>query len=843
MAPSPVRSCIDPSCGGHFVDGFCDECGRVAPAGAAVGSPSSAAPGAVAQAGVTALGGMTGLGGVTGASHIGRQGGYARLTGRVTGARRPHAGAAGTTPGTGVGTGVGTGATGRGSGRSSRSRGSSSRRRALGGGLVQMPVEPSSDPLLLLMSDARVPDSKAVCPSCGNRVNPEKRFCSNCGAEYDFKPSLRAGDVLAEQYEVRGPIAFGGLGWIYLAMDTRLNRWVVLKGLLNSRDPAAAAAAVAERQFLAAVKNGKIVGIYTFVTRDGESFIVMEYVGGRTLKAIRRERGPLPPAEAMAFMLGILPAFAYLHEQNLVYCDFKPDNVMLEADDVKLIDMGAVRRIDDPHGDIYGTVGYKAPEADDDPQAVSDLYTIGRTLAVLAMDFDNTGRYAASLPPPNELLHTVPEAAIVAAGLSGALGARLADGRALPGWLRWNAASRSFSGTAPAGIVAVEVVLVPEAGGASVSPVPVTLGLPLAGNESFYRFLLKATAAEPDARFQSAEEMAAQLTGVLRETAARGGAIPAMDSPIFLSERAAPGHPRLADGAWRRLPELRLDPVDQAAAELFAVRSAEPAARAGLLAAAARAKPGSGEVRLREAEALIAAGDAALDAVMKPLDAALAIDPFDWRPDWYCGVYDLSQGRAAEAVECFDKVYGEIPGEAAPKLALAMALEAEGRGAEAAGLYDTVSRSDPGLAAAAFGLARCCSGAGDRAGAVAALSRVPDSAALAGEARMAAVLVLSAGDPTEAELRQAGAILASLQRDDLARHEAEAAVAMQAVRRLESGAWPAGGAVLLGVAADGRALRGRAEAALLACARLSESRATRIGFVDRANAVRARSLV
>ena len=47
---------------------------------------------------------------------------------------------------------------------------------------------------------------------------------------------------------MRGPIAFGGLGWIYLAMDTGLNRWVVLKGLLNSKDEAAAAIAIAERR-------------------------------------------------------------------------------------------------------------------------------------------------------------------------------------------------------------------------------------------------------------------------------------------------------------------------------------------------------------------------------------------------------------------------------------------------------------------------------------------------------------------------------------------------------------------------------------------------------------------
>jgi serine/threonine-protein kinase PknG len=92
-------------------------------------------------------------------------------------------------------------------------------------------------------------------------------------------------------------------------------------------------------------------------------------------------------AEAIAYILGILPAFAYLHAQNLVYCDFKPNNFMLDGDDVKLIDMGAVRRIGDPDGAVFGTVGYMAPEADQDPSAVSDLYTVGRTLAELVMNF------------------------------------------------------------------------------------------------------------------------------------------------------------------------------------------------------------------------------------------------------------------------------------------------------------------------------------------------------------------------------------------------------------------------------------------------------------------------
>ena len=814
------QPCNTGGCPGQIEDGFCDTCGRAAtPANAAGTAPSA-----------TVLSGQS--------RQVARAGGYSR-TGRLTPARRPQASAASATMGT-----AGTAATGTGT-RARGSRGSSSRRRALGGGLVQMPVMPSMDPLSLIMADPRVPADKCFCPACKNRVNPEKRFCSNCGAEYSFKPALRAGDVVAGQYQVRGPIAFGGLGWIYLAMDTGLNRWVVLKGLLNSRDEAAAAAAIAERQFLAAVKHGKIVGIYTFVTHEAESYIVMEYVGGRTLKAIRRERGPLPPAEAMAYIQGILPAFAYLHEQNLVYCDFKPDNVMLEGEDVKLIDMGAVRRIGDPHGDVYGTAGYQAPEAGDDPRAASDLYTIGRTMAVLLMDFDNTRTYASALPPPNELMFVVPVAALETAGMDATanLAGSLADGAPLPGWLTFEPARRVFTGTAPAGTTALDVRVTATMPGMPPAQLPFRVTLPLAENESLYRFLLKATAENPDLRFQDADEMGAQLLGVLRETVARQAPVPSADSAIFLRERNPPGlDPALLDQAWRRLPELRLDQADQAAAEVFAAAGLDHAARIQALAAAARAKPASAELRLRQADALIESGGQE-DAVLKLLDAAAGIDAFDWRPDWCCGKLYLSQGRAAEAVDCLDRVYTEIPGEPVPKLALAMALEAEGRLAEAAGLYDTVSLSEPALTAASFGLARCRAAAGDAAGAVDVLGRVPENAATHGDAQLCAVRALCGGATGEA-LARASDILTRLDRHDIARHQAEAALAEQAARQMEAGALkPVAGSMVLGVRWHPSALRRRAEAALRSCARLAEDAETRVSYVDRANAVRPRTLV
>jgi serine/threonine protein kinase len=854
------------SCGStDFTEGFCDSCGKPEP-GVAV-APVAPPPGIAT---LPAVGGggsqVTGTGTGVGSGAVARGAttqvhGYARTgSARVTGARRPtppsgSAVASGTAPGSGpTGTrGTGTGSTRRGS------RGSSSRRKALGGGLVQMPVMPSLDPLTKLMVNPRVPDSKCFCPNCKNKVNPDKRFCSNCGAEYSFKPSLSAGDTVAGQYEIKGAMAFGGLGWIYLGMDIKLNRWVVLKGLLNAKDEAAAAAAVAERQFLAAVKFGKIVGVYNFVTHGTESYIVMEYVGGRTWKDIRKERGPLPVEEAIAYVLGILPAFGYLHAQGMVYCDFKPDNAMAEDDDVKLIDMGGVRRIGDPDGDVYGTVGYMAPEAGDDPSVTSDLYTVARSLLVLIADFDNTRKFKHELPPPNELMHIVPDAALGASGAEMACRAAMADGSALPGWLAFDFDAKGnrwyFHGTAPEGVSELQVqVHARPASDASAAGtwLPMTLRLPLAQNESLYRFLSKATDPVPDNRFQSADEMAAQLLGVLREIVALHAPIPSQEDPEFMPEREVPGTSPLSfsDG-WKRLPEVRLDREDTAAAEVFAAATAPDASSAAeILTRAIKSKPDSSEAQLRLADLLITATDGpsgrteaaeASRMVMPHLDAAAGTDPFDWRPDWYCGKLYMATGMFTEAVECFDRVYSAIPGTPHARVGLAMALEGEKRNAEAAGLYDAVSRTDPSVTAASFGLARCRSTLGERAGAVEALSRVPASAANHGEAQLASARILGSTEKTQpavADLVAASRILEGLKREDTVRYEAEADLALTAADVAR--ATPSRGEKVLGQPLTHKAQRKRAAAALLTCAKLSRDRAERFSYADRAHAVAPR---
>jgi serine/threonine-protein kinase PknG len=140
------------------------------------------------------------------------------------------------------------------------------------------------------------------------------------------------------------------MGAVYLAEDQILKRPVVIKALLSGDDPELAAQSVKEREFLAAMKHANIVAIYDFFTVGTDGYIVMEYVQGKTLYQIIEDQGaPLPVSDGIEYILGILPAFTYLAKLELVYCDFKPQNVMLEVlkdgtRTVKLIDLGTVRR-------------------------------------------------------------------------------------------------------------------------------------------------------------------------------------------------------------------------------------------------------------------------------------------------------------------------------------------------------------------------------------------------------------------------------------------------------------------------------------------------------------------
>jgi serine/threonine-protein kinase PknG len=559
-----------------------------------------------------------------------------------------------------------------------------------------MPRVPKGDPAAAIMVNPQVSEGSRFCgnPECAKPVGRERDgqpglaqgFCTQCGTRYSFVPKLSRGDLVGGQYEVQGCIAHGGLGWIYLAIDRNVhNRWVVLKGLLNSGDADAMAAAAAEVLALAEVEHPNIVRIYNFVEHQDASaaapvgYIVMEYVGGTSLKQIRKARNaPLPPDQAVAYIIEIAPALDYLHTQGLAYCDFKPDNVMQTDEQLKLIDLGAVIAMDDQESALYGTAGYQAPEiSQTGPTVASDVYTVGRTLAVLVMDVPQEhGHFVEQLPGP--------------------------------------------------------------------ATVPV-----LAKHESLYRAIKRATDLDPEQRFSSIEEMADQLTGVLHEiVAAETNVAQPRSSNYFSPQRAVFGAGRdvavRPDHVIAALSVPAVDPTDSGAAVLATTSGTPPAQLEYTLrmsgGSTKAAKSTSVEIPLRLVRAALEVG--ASDLARKRLAELEPLIPGDWRLMWYSGQCALLEGDIGKAAVDFGKVLAQLPGELTPKLAFAAASELQGAGDYAARYYEMVWRTDHSYVSAAFGLARQRAREGDRAGAVAALDQVPTESAHFSVAAATAIEIL-----------------------------------------------------------------------------------------------------
>ncbi|MGH3763343.1 tetratricopeptide repeat protein [Actinophytocola sp.] len=763
-----MTACPRPGCAGTIdEDGFCDACGLEAPAGT---TPTDIAapevPGPTADVATPST--------RTGSSRTGSIS-WTTSSGSVTSSSR------------------------RGSTRSSA-------RGLLGAGLVEIPRVPYRDPKTAVLTDPKVPEEKRFCSNCGTKVGRGRDgkpgraegFCTKCGHGYSFTPKLIPGEVLHDQYEVLGCLAHGGLGWIYLALDRAVaDRWVVLKGLLDTGDADAMAAAVAERRFLAEVEHPNIVKIHNFVqhsdagTNTTVGYIVMEYVGGRSvkdmIKQIRQTEGLaacLPLSRAIAYALEMLPAIGYLHTLGLLFCDFKPDNVIQTEEQLKLIDLGAVRHLDDEDSAVYGTIGYQAPEiATAGPSTSSDIYTVGRTLAVMTFPFDFQREHQASLP--------------------------------------------------------------------SAAEEPL-----LAEFESYDRLLRRATAHDPHARFTSAEEMRDQLTGVLREVLAAEDGVPRPGaSTEFTQERRSfgvrtePGTP-LDTGELAAIVEMlpvpRVDGADPAAAFLATVSATEPAA---LIEELRTAPQSTVEVRLRIARAHIELGDV---ATARRLLDELARDVTDleraWLIDWHRGLAALSEGDTTVARQRFDRVYAAVPGEAAPKLAIALCAEAAGDHRAADRYYRTVWRTDRAYVSAAFGLARALLALGERLEAVDVLSSVPETSSHYVVAQLAAVRARlrvpaggSVGDLTEEDLVAAGKQLADLDVDAERRAHASAEVLGTALRWVLAG--HSGSGTVLGGALTEDGLRAGLERCYRTLARHADNTRERIDLVDTANRIRPRTWV
>ncbi|MFJ5774800.1 Stk1 family PASTA domain-containing Ser/Thr kinase [Streptomyces sp. NPDC093094] len=197
---------------------------------------------------------------------------------------------------------------------------------------------------------------------------------------------------LGGRYELGQVLGRGGMAEVYLAHDTRLGRTVAVKTLRAdlARDPSFQARFRREAQSAASLNHPAIVAVYDtgedYIDGVSIPYIVMEYVDGSTLRELLHSGRKLLPERSMEMTIGILQALEYSHRNNIVHRDIKPANVMLTRNgQVKVMDFGIARAMGDSGmtmtqtSAVIGTAQYLSPEQAKGEQvdARSDLYSTG----------------------------------------------------------------------------------------------------------------------------------------------------------------------------------------------------------------------------------------------------------------------------------------------------------------------------------------------------------------------------------------------------------------------------------------------------------------------------------
>jgi len=174
--------------------------------------------------------------------------------------------------------------------------------------------------------------------------------------------ALSAGTRLGP-YEILSPLGAGGMGEVYRAHDTRLNRGVALKILPEgfALDPDRVMRFAREAQVLASLNHPNIAAIYGLEESDGAQALALELVEGPTL-ADRIAHGPIPLAEALTIARQIAEALEAAHEQGIVHRDLKPANVKVRTDGtVKVLDFGLAKALSPEAGSVSGAAVTNSP--------------------------------------------------------------------------------------------------------------------------------------------------------------------------------------------------------------------------------------------------------------------------------------------------------------------------------------------------------------------------------------------------------------------------------------------------------------------------------------------------
>jgi eukaryotic-like serine/threonine-protein kinase len=196
-------------------------------------------------------------------------------------------------------------------------------------------------------------------------------------------------EMIANRYLIKRKLGEGGMADVYLAHDSFLNREVAVKMLRGklSLDPVALLRFQREANAASRLNHPNIVEIYDVGDDEGQHFIVMEYIRGKTLKELIASRGAMDQQEALQIMDQLLAAIIEAHKNNIIHRDIKPQNILIKDDGtVKIADFGIATVSDAVQltqtDTVLGSVHYLAPELARGEAASfqSDIYALGITL-------------------------------------------------------------------------------------------------------------------------------------------------------------------------------------------------------------------------------------------------------------------------------------------------------------------------------------------------------------------------------------------------------------------------------------------------------------------------------